>query len=90
MCILAIVEIKHSSERSLLGEIFSSNYKMLISLAMTIVGEEHAEDVVTNAMLSLFSLVPKLRLMEERERVAYLRATVRNAAYKYYNAQKRR
>lgn len=27
--------------------------------------------------------------MEESERVAYLRATVRNAAYKHYNAQKR-
>ncbi|MCQ4862736.1 sigma-70 family RNA polymerase sigma factor [Pseudoflavonifractor phocaeensis] len=71
-----------------LDEIYRTNYSMLLQVACTVTSI-CAEDVVMNAMLSLFSLVPRLRLMEERERVAYLRATVRNAAYKYYNAQKR-
>lgn len=87
---LAMTEIKSVSERAYLDGVFRSHYKMLYNIALPVVGQENAGDVVTNAMLSLFSLVPKLRLMEERERVAYLRATVRNAAYKYYNAQKRR
>lgn len=86
----AITDLDTYEDKQFLDSMYRANYKILYSLALFVVGEEHAGDVVTNAMLSLFSLVPKLRLMEERERVAYLRATVRNAAYKYYNAQKRR
>ena len=87
---LAITRISSKEDRMFLDNAYRTNFTVLLCLAETIVGEENAGDVVTNAMLSLFSLVPKLRAMEERERVAYLRATVRNAAYKYYNAQKRR
>lgn len=87
---LAIVTLDNLADRIFLDELFRINYKMLNKLADNIVHDkECAGDVVTNAMLSLFSLVPKLRAMEEQERVAYLRKTVRRAAYKYYNANKR-
>ena len=88
--VFAITKITSSSERAYLDELYRTNYSMLYKLALSIVKEkEPAKDVVTNAMLSLFSLVTKLRMMGEQKRMAYLRKTVRNAAYKYYKANKR-
>lgn len=88
---LAISNIKSASDRFYLDNLYRTYYPMLLKLANSIIrNQESAGDIVTNAMLSLFSLIPKLREMEERELVAYLRATVRNAAYKHYNAAKRK
>lgn len=87
----AISDIKSNSDRTYLDNLYRAYYPVLLKLVNSIIhDQESAGDVVTNAMLSLFSLIPKLRAMEERELVAYLRATVRNAAYKHYNACKRR
>lgn len=89
--LFAITEIRSISDRIYLDNLYRAYYPMLLKLANSIIrNQESAGDIVTNAMLSLFSLIPKLREMEERELVAYLRATVRNAAYKYYNAAKRK
>lgn len=89
--LLAISKIEKSSDRDYLDILYRNNYSSLHKLAITILHDEHqAEDTVTTAMLSLFSKIPMLRAMEERERVGYLRATVRNAALKSYNAQKRK
>ena len=87
--LFAISGIERSDDRMFLDEIYRTNYSMLLQVACTVTSI-CAEDVVMNAMpVQPGAQVPRLRLMEERERVAYLRATVRNAAYKYYNAQKR-
>ena len=88
--LFAVTEIFNHDDRDFLDILYKLHYQMLFNLAAIIVGQEDASDIVTNAMLSLFSLIPKLRAMEERERVAYLRKTVRNAAYKHYNAKKRK
>lgn len=88
--LFAIIRISNHKDRAFLEALYKLNYRTLFNLAALIVGETESSDVVTNAMLSLFSLIPKLRAMEERELVAYLRATVRNAAYKHYNARKRK
>lgn len=87
----ALTEIKSESNRTYLDTLYRQHYPMLHSLAASILrNEADAGDVVTNAMLSLFSKVSFLRSLEEKERTGYLRATVRNAAFKYYNAQTRR
>lgn len=86
----AICRLASADDRLYMDGLYRTNYRMLFNLATLIVGIKDASDIVTNAMLSLFSLIPKLREMEERELVAYLRATVRNAAYKHYNAAKRK
>lgn len=87
----AISDIKSSSDRTYLDNLYRAYCPVLLKLVNSIIhDQESSGDVVTNAMLSLFSLIPKLRAMEERELVAYLRATVRNAAYKHYNARKRK
>lgn len=89
--LFAITEIKSISDRIYLDNLYRAYCPMLLKLVNSIIrDQESAGDIVTNAMLSLFSLIPKLREMEERELVAYLRATVRNAAYKHYNAAKRK
>lgn len=88
--ISAIKPLTMSSDRVYLDNLYRTHYKALYSVAARIVGEDDAGDVVTNAMLSQFSLVPKLRTMQANELTAYLRKTVRNAAYKIFNAQKRR
>lgn len=86
----AIAELQSTINREYLDLLYRQYYSMLYHLAYSIVRENNdAEDVVTDAMLSLTSLVPKLRAMKERERVGYLRATVRNTAYKHYKASKR-
>lgn len=86
----AITALESNEDRVYLDNLYRANYPMLHKLAVSIVKEnEPAKDIVTNAMLSLFSLVSRLRMMGERERVAYLRKTVRNAAFKYYKAYKR-
>lgn len=87
----AIQKLENATDCNYLDYLYKSHYPMLHNLAASILrSETDAGDVVTNAMLSLFSKVSFLRLLEEKERVGYLRATVRNAAYKQYNAQKRR
>lgn len=87
----AMTEIKSAYDKSYLDNLYRTYYPMLLKLVNSIIrDQESAGDIVTNAMLSLFSLIPKLRAMEEQERVAYLRTTVRNAAYKHYNARKRK
>lgn len=74
-----------------LQTLYAEKYPQLWRLACLIIHDEkQAEDIVSNAILSLFSLVPKLQEMDDVKRIAYLRATIRNAAYKQYNAQKRR
>lgn len=86
-----IIVLTSTQNRDYLDALYRTYEKMLVKFAASIVeGNESAEDVVTNAMLSLFSMVPELRAMGELERVGYLRKTVRNAAYKYYNAYKRK
>lgn len=89
--LFAIRQIISPIDREFLDSIYRKHYFSLCNLTKTILhGENQAEDTVTTAMLSLFSKIPMLRAMEERERVGYLRATVRNAALKSYNAQKRK
>lgn len=62
---------------------------MLHSLANSILHDDDlAGDAVTNGMMSLFSKVEFLRSLEELELLGYLRRTVRNAAFKQYNARK--
>lgn len=83
--------MENTADRNYLNYLYKSHYAMLFNLAASILLDKtDAGDVVTNAMLSLFSKVPFLRALEEKERAGYLRATVRNAAFKYYNAQTRR
>lgn len=87
----AISELSNMLDRSFLDTLYRQHYPMLHNLAASILhNDADAGDVVTNAMLSLFSKAPFLRSLEEKECVGYLRATVRNAAFKYYNAQTRR
>lgn len=89
--IKAIAEIKSTSDKMYLDDLYRTYAKMLTKLALSIVHDNDcAADVVTTAMLSLFSLISKLRGMEEPELVAYLCKTVRHAAYKCYKANKRR
>lgn len=87
----AMSPIRNISDRDYLDGLYRNYSGMLHNLAFFILRDRGcAEDVVINAMLSLFSLIPKLQAMEERELVAYLRKTVRCAAYKIYKANKRR
>lgn len=89
--LVAIAKIMSQGDREYLANLYCTYAKMLTKLALSIVHDNDcAEDVVTNAMLSLFSLVSKLRAMGEPELVAYLRKIVRHAAYKCYKANKRR
>ena len=79
----AIVYLR-GSDKDFLDRLFRTHYDMLNRLALGILKDEAlAEDVVINAMLSLFSLVPKLRLMEKEELAAYLKRAVRNRAFKH-------
>lgn len=58
---------------------------MLNQISCSIVrNQDDSNDIINNAMLSLFSLIPKLRGMGERERLAYVCSTVRHEAYKHY------
>lgn len=85
----AMAELRSSGDREYLDLLFRSHYEMLCKLVRPIIRDESAEgDIVTNAMLSLFSKVDFLRSLSDRRRTSYLRATARNAAYKYYNAGK--
>lgn len=87
----AISSISNLSDRNYLDTLYRKYYGILYNLIVSILHTEvEADDVLTDAMLSLFSKIPFLRALDEVERVAYLRATVRNAAYKQYNAQTRR
>lgn len=87
----AIMEIRSNTDRDFLDNLYRTYYAMLQKLAFSIIqNKESSEDIVINAMLSLFSLVPKLRDMDEHDLVAYLRKTVRHAAYKYYKAARRK
>lgn len=88
--ISAIKPLTLSSDKAFLDNLYRTHYEMLFQIAANIVGNDYAGDVVTNAMLSQFSLVSKLRAMQVNELIAYLRKTVRNAAYKIFNAQRRR
>lgn len=86
----AMTELHSPADREYLDQRFRRHYPMLARLAASIIREpDSAEDVVISAMMSLFSLVPKLRAMTEDQEIAYLRATVRNAAYQHYNAHHR-
>ena len=90
MLLEAVCEIRKSSDREYLDGLYRSYYPMLHKLAAGITRDTlTAGDIITNAMLSLFSKISDLRAMAELERVAYLKATVRNAAYKYYNGRTR-
>lgn len=83
----AVSEINVFSDREYLDQLFRRHYPMLAHLAASIIRDQDSvDDVVITAMMSLFSLVPKLQAMTEEQTIAYLRATVRNAAYKHYNA----
>lgn len=87
----AITELSNLLDRTYLDILYRQHYPMLHNLAASILrSETDAGDIVTNAMLSLFSKAAFLRALEEKECVGYLRATVRNAAFKYYNAQTHR
>lgn len=89
--VFAIVKITNPDNRDYLDTLYRTHYAVLSKLAQSIVHDETiAGDIVTNAMLSLFSLVPLLRNLDAAERTAYLKATTRNAAYKYYNTHKKR
>lgn len=50
--------------------------------------EDDVQDVVHNALLSLFSKISFLNSLDDQAQAAYLRTVVRNAAYKAYNAHK--
>lgn len=90
MLLAAVCEIRNTSDRDYLDSLYRSYYPILHKLAAGIIRDTlTAGDIVTNAMLSLFSKIPDLRAMAELERAAYLKATVRNAAYKYYNGRTR-
>lgn len=68
----AMTEIKSTYDKTYLDNLYRTYYPMLLKLVNSIIhDQESAGDIVTNAMLSLFSLIPKLREMEERELVAY-------------------
>lgn len=85
----AVTIVKSQEDREYLSSLYKQYGHMLMKVANSILQNKNdAEDVVIDAMLSLFSLVPKLREMEEQERIGYLRATVRNSAFKYYKACK--
>ena len=86
----AIKELHSPSDREYLDQLYREHKVMLLKAARSIVRDtDAAEGVVTDAMLSLFSLVPQLQSMTEYQRVGYLRTTVRRAAYKAYEAAKR-
>ena len=88
--IAAITELNSQSDRSYLDMLYRTHFGTLKKLAFSILrNEEAAEETVTDAMLSLFSLVPKLRVMKDWEVAAYLRTTVRRAAYKTYQVRKK-
>ena len=87
----AIAELTNDADRDYLDQLYRTCYPMLKRLVSSIIQDRtDVDDVITNAMLSLFDKVPKLREMDETNRIAYLRATVRNAAYKYYNAHQKK
>ena len=86
----AIAEISKEQDRKFLDQMYQHYYSMLYQVAFSIIQDKFiSEDVITDAMLSLFSLVPKLRAMEDWELTAYLRTTVRRAAYKTYKEQRK-
>ena len=88
--ITTITELHSPADREYLDHLFRCHYPMLARLASSIIPDQDSvEDVVIAAVMSLFSLIPKLRAMAEEQETAYLRATVRNAAYKHYNARRR-
>ena len=87
----AATEIKSQGEREFLDRLYCTYYPMLYNLVSGIIQDRtEVNDVIIDAMLSLFDKVPKLQAMDETKRIAYVRKTVRNAAYKHYNTQKSR
>ena len=89
--LFAVRKLESDNNRSFLDMLYRKHYSAFYSLAYSILRDDSSsQDAVSDAVLSLFSLVPKLQDMEDHELIGYLRATVRNAAYKRYNAEKRK
>lgn len=87
----SIKTIESAEDREFLDRLYRAHYPRLHKAAWAILlDDEEAGAVVTTAMMSLFSLVDKLRLMEPEALMGYLKRTVRNAAFKRYNARKHR
>lgn len=87
----SIKTIESAEDREFLDCLYRTHYPRLHKAAWAILlDDEEAGTVVTTAMMSLFSLVDKLRLMEPEALIGYLKRTVRNAAFKRYNARKHR
>lgn len=72
-----------------MDQLYRTHFPMLHTLANSILQDDSlAGDAVTDGMMSLFSKVDTLRSLEKLELLGYLRRTVRNAAFKQYNARK--
>lgn len=85
----AITKLTSQQDRGFMDHLYRTHFSMLHSLANSILHDDDlAGDAVTNGMMSLFSKVEFLRSLEELELLGYLRRTVRNAAFKQYNARK--
>lgn len=89
--ILAIAQIKNQEDCEFLGCLYREHYRTLLSVAQSVIDDHNlAEDIVNDTMLSLFSLVPKLRSMDECSRVAYLIIATKSHAVTAYNKRKRK
>lgn len=91
MMLLAMTYLHNPADRDYLDALYRMNYKTMYKIAFSVLKEKTAaEDTVNNAVLSLFSKAAFLQDLSEEKRVAYLQTTVLNAAYKIYDAQKKK
>lgn len=87
----AISKIKNQHEREILDELFLQHYCAMYNRVLSIVkNKQDAEDVVANAVLSLFDKASFLQSLPPHKCAAYMVRTAKRQAFKYYKARRRK
>lgn len=81
---LAIKYLSSETTRNILDKLYRKHYLCMLRRVLTIVRDSHtAQDIVTDAILSLFDKAFVLEAMSDSECAAYMVRTAERHAYKY-------
>lgn len=83
-----ILTIEDDNDRAFMTDLFINYERILLSEAYKIVQDTwEAEDVLQTTLVKLIDKIPKLRSLEERNKVNYIITAVKNTAYSVMRAK---